>query len=60
MQSRNDQPNINNFNFAVSSVFNNIQVGIANIVPIFPNAFLLLDTEFFFLLDGTNLLLLGT
>lgn len=35
-------------------------MGIADVVPIFPNAFLLLDTEFFFLLDGTNLLLLGT
>jgi predicted PurR-regulated permease PerM len=60
MQSRNDQPNINNFNFAINSVFNNIQMGIADVVPILPNAFLLLDDTFFFLLDGTNLLLLGT
>lgn len=60
MLSRNDQPNINNFNFGVNSVFNNIEVGIADIVPIIPNAFLLLDNSFFFLLDGSQFLLLGT
>jgi hypothetical protein len=60
MQFRNDHPNINNFNFSTDSVFNNIQMGTADVVPILPNAFLLLDTEYFFLLDGTNFLLLGT
>lgn len=60
MQFRNDQPNINNFNFGVNSVFNNTMVGIADITPIVPNIFLLLDAEFFFLLDGSQFLLLGT
>lgn len=60
MQSRNDQPNINNFNFAVNSVFNNYFIEKANVTPILPNDFLLLDGEFFFLLDGTQFLLLGT
>jgi len=60
MQSRNDQPNIINFNFAVNSVFGNYNVEAANTIPILPNAFLLLDTTNFLLLDGTQLLLLGT
>lgn len=62
MQHRNDQPNIDNFNFAVNSVFNNLQVEKANTIPILPNQFLLLDSplDFFLLLDGTDLLLLGT
>jgi hypothetical protein len=59
MQARNDQPNINAFNFGVNSVFNNIQVEKADITPIVPNQFLLLDTEFFNLLDGSQFLLLG-
>lgn len=60
MQYHNDQPNITNFNFGVDSVFNNIEVQKADITPILPNSFLLLDGEFFNLLDGTQLLLLGT
>jgi hypothetical protein len=60
MLTRNDQPYLDNFNFGVDSVFNNISVEAADVIPILPNQFLLLDTEFFLLLDGTNLLLLGT
>lgn len=49
------------YNFATDSVFNNIQVEIANTTPILPNDFLLLPSplDFFLLLDGTNLLTLG-
>lgn len=60
MLSRNDQPYLDAFNFGVDSVFNNVQVVQAEVVPILPNQFLLLDTEFFFLLDGSSFLLLGT
>jgi hypothetical protein len=60
MQSRNDDPNINNFNFGTESVFNNIQVIKSNSTPILPNSFLLLNTMPLLLLDGTNFLLLGT
>ena len=60
MLSRNDQPYLDKFNFGVDSVFNTPQVQKAEIIPILPNQFLLLDTEFFLLLDGSNLLLLGT
>lgn len=62
MQTRNDQPDINNFNFGVDSVFNNIQVMKADVVPILPNSFLLLDSplDFLLLLDGSQFLLLGT
>jgi hypothetical protein len=62
MQIHDDQPNIPMFNFATDSVFNNIQMGIANTVPILPNDFLLLPNplDFFLLLTGENLLLLGT
>jgi len=59
MQARNDQPNIDGFNFGVNSVFNSTNVEKADITPVVPNQFLLLDTEFFFLLDGTQFLLLG-
>jgi hypothetical protein len=59
MLSRNDQPNINGFNFGTDSVLNNIQVMKADIIPVIPNAFLLLDGTDFLLLDGTELLLLG-
>ncbi len=59
MLSRNDQPYKSTFNFGTDSVFNNVQVIKADVVPILPNQFLLLDTEFFLLLDGTNMLLLG-
>jgi hypothetical protein len=60
MRSHNDQPFTDNFNFGVDSVFNNIQVVRADVIPILPNEFLLLDGEPFLLLDGTNFLLLGT
>jgi hypothetical protein len=62
MLLRNDQPNIDNFNFGVDNVLNNLQFIKANSIPILPNAFLLLDSplDFFLLLDGTQLLLLGT
>lgn len=60
MLSRNDNPNIPNFNFGTESVFNNIIEYPASSVPSVPNAFLLLDTTYFLLLDGTNFLLLGT
>jgi hypothetical protein len=59
MLSRNDDPNIPNFNFATDSVFGNLQVEKASHAPILPNQFLLLDTEFFLLLDGSNFELLG-
>lgn len=60
MQARNDQPYLDNFNFGVDSVFNNVEVKKADTIPVVNNAFLLLDTSFFLLLDGTNFLLLGT
>lgn len=60
MQARNDQPYISDFNFGVDSVFNNVEVKKADVIPVIPNAFLLLDTTYFLLLDGTNFLLLGT
>lgn len=62
MQTRNDQPNVPNFNFFSDSVFNNLQMIPANMIPILPNSFLLLDNplDFFLLLDGSQLLLLGT
>ena len=59
MLSRNDQPNINAFNFGADSVFNNYGVTQAEIIPVIPNEFLLLDTENLNLLDGTMFLLLG-
>ena len=60
MLHRNDQPYESDFNFGVDSVFNNVAVIKADVIPILPNAFLLLDSEFFNLLDGTNMILLGT
>ena len=60
MQVRNDQPNINAFNFGVNSVFNNVMVQKSDITPILPNDFLLLEGELFGLLDGSQFLLLGT
>ena len=59
MLSHNDQPNVQNFNFAVDSLFNNSYVMKADVVPILINQFLLLDDEFFLLLDGDDLILLG-
>ena len=62
MLARNDQPYMADFNLGVDSVFNNVQVIKANTIPILPNQFLLLDSplDFFLILDGTDLLLLGT
>lgn len=60
MLSRSDQPYLDTFNFSVDSVFSSPQVEFAESIPILPNNFLLLDTTFFLLLDGTDLLLLGT
>jgi len=62
MLSRNDQPYLDGFNFGMDSVFNNVQVTKADVTPILPNAFLLLDSpmDFLLLLDGSNFLLLGT
>jgi len=59
MLSRNDQPNIYNFNFGVDSVFNNVQEMPTTSLPPMNNFFLLLDGTNFHLLDGENLLLLG-
>jgi hypothetical protein len=59
MQSRNDQPNIANFNFAVDSVFNNVAESPA-FTPILPNQFLLMNGMPLTLLDGEFFLLLGT
>ena len=56
MRSRSDQP-LPNFNFAVDSVFINERGENSGIVQ---NDFLLLDSELFNLLDGTQLLLLGS
>ena len=60
MQCRNDQPNIDGFNFGVNNVFIESFANKANVAPIIPNRFLLLDGEDFLLLDGTDFLLLGT
>lgn len=58
MLSRNDNPyTLFDFNFAVDSVFNNQRAGNSGIVS---NEFLLLDTEVFALLDGSDFLLLGS
>lgn len=61
MQTRNDQPFESLFNFGIDSVFNSIS-SIDAETPILPNNFLLLDSslDFFLLLDGSDLLLLGT
>jgi hypothetical protein len=62
MTLRDDQPYLETFNFGMDSVFNNIQNIKANTIPILPNIFLLLPSplDIFLLLDGTDLLLLGT
>jgi len=57
MRSRDDVPNIQNFNFAVDSVFTNQRASNSGLTS---NEFLLLDGEQFLLLDGTDFLLLGT
>ena len=58
MQSRNDNPNISHFNFALDSVFNTVEDSVGSVSPPISNAFLLLNNSFFKLLDGTNFLLL--
>lgn len=58
MQSRNDQPNIPDFNFFTDNVLNNLQMIPANTIPILDDYFLVLDGTNFLLLDGTPLLLL--
>lgn len=58
MLCRNDNPyRLFDFNFAVDSVFTDQRAANSGIQQ---NDFLLLDSEMFYLLDGTNLLLLGT
>lgn len=58
MLSRNDQPNIDNFNFGTESVFNSPQEYPANVNPPPGNSFLLLDNSNMLLLDGSFFLLL--
>lgn len=62
MLTRNDQPVGYTLNFAVDNLFIESFATKANNSPILPNAFLLLDSPLdnFLLLDGTQLLLLGT
>jgi hypothetical protein len=57
MLSRNDDPNIQNFNFGVDSVFNSQSEYPANALPPSGNAFLLSDGSNFLLSDGSNFLL---
>lgn len=58
MLSRNDQPNIGNFNFSIDSVFF-AKTTLFNFVPPAEKDFILLDGTNFLLLDGTNFELLG-
>jgi hypothetical protein len=65
---RNDEPGLSGFsqtgyNFGTDSVINNLkQEKAASVIPILQNEFLLLPSplDFFLLLDGSNLLLLGS
>jgi hypothetical protein len=57
MQSRNDQPNIPDFNFFTDSVFNNIQMIPANTIPILDDYLLITDGTNFNITDGTGMLL---
>lgn len=59
MLSRNDNPNIDGFNFSVDSVFYARISEVSSVVPPVENDFLLLDGTNFLLLDNTNFLLLG-
>jgi len=59
MQFRNNDINIDNFNFSVDSIFTVIQKTPGTNVPPTGDAFLLLEGDNFLLLDGTNFLLLG-
>ncbi len=60
MLSRNDQPNIQNFNFGTDSVFF-AKSTLFNFVPPEEQEFLLLDgTNFLLLDDDTPFLLLGS
>lgn len=58
MLSRNDDPNISNFNFLVDSIFF-ARGNMSNFVPPPEQDFLLLDGTNFLLLDGTDFELLG-
>ena len=69
MPLRDDQPQgirfnftSSGFNFDVDSVFNSMEVEESGTIPILPDQFLLLPSplDFFLLLDGTFLLLLGS
>lgn len=60
MLSRNDNPNIGNFNFGVDSVFF-AKSTLFNFVPPPESDFILLDgTNFLLLDDGSNFQLLGS
>jgi hypothetical protein len=59
MLSRNDNPNIGNFNFSVDSVFF-AKSTLFNFVPPPESDFILLDGTNFLLLDGSNFQLLGS
>jgi len=59
MLSRNDNPNIGNFNFAVDNIFF-ARSNMYNFVPPPESDFILLDGTNFLLLDGTNFELLGS
>ena len=59
MLSRSNQPNLNNFNFAVNSIFTITNEYPSSHTPIGTNLFLLALTEDFLLSDGTNFLLTG-
>lgn len=58
MLSRNDPPNIDNFNFGVDSVFTNSIEYPSKALPLL-NVFLLLEHTGFLLLGGGELLLLS-
>lgn len=60
MLSRNDQPNIDHFNFGTDNVFLKGFTVPGNTSPIPGNSFLLLDGTPMLLLDGSFFLLLGS
>ncbi len=57
MLTRNDQPNIPDYNFATDSVFNNLQMIPANTIPILDDYLLITDGTNLNLTDGTGMLL---
>jgi len=60
MLTRNDNPNIPNFNFGTDSVFTSIISYPGSSSPPPTEDFLLMDNTNFLLFDGTNLLLLNS